>query len=50
MFRLLLLIPLLLLLSACAQETRGAIPRTYTTSHVSPYSLEALDARYHQRH
>jgi uncharacterized lipoprotein YajG len=50
MYKLLLLIPLFLLLSGCAQQTRGIGPQTYSTSQAPQYSLEALDARYHQRY
>ena len=45
----LLFIALLLLLSACTtQQARSITPQTYQVSHVAPYSLEALDAHYHQ--
>jgi len=50
MYKLLLLIPLFLLLSGCAQQTRGIGLQTYSTSQAAQHSLEALDARYHQRY
>jgi len=50
MNKLLLLLPLILFLSACSQQTtRGIqIPYNNVNSHINPYSLEALDARYQQ--
>ncbi len=50
MYKLLLLLPLFLLLAGCAQQTRGVAPQTHSTSQAASYSLEALDARYHQGH
>jgi len=49
MYKRLLLIPIVLFLSACAQ-TKDIPPPRYTKSQVAPYSLEALDAQYHQGH
>lgn len=48
MYKRLLLILIVLFLNACSQQTRGITPPTYTKSHMHPYSLEALDAQYHQ--
>jgi len=44
MYKLLLLLPLFLLLEGCAQSVVGITPQ----KHETPYSLEAIDARYHQ--
>jgi len=46
MYKLLLLIPFLLLFTACTQQTRGLSPQTHNPSQSALYSLEALDARY----
>ena len=48
MYKLLFAIALSLLFTGCAQQTRGVAPQMQSTSSVTPYSLEALDARYHQ--
>jgi len=48
MHKLLLILPLFLLFTGCAQQTRGISPQTHTVSKYTPYSLEALDARYRQ--
>jgi len=46
MYKLLLFIPLFLLFTGCAQQTRGLTPQTHTSSVSAAYSLEAIDARY----
>jgi len=46
MYRYLLILPLLLLFTGCAQQA-GTLSLKEQT-HTSPYSLEALDARYQQ--
>jgi len=45
MLKLILILPILFLLSACTQQATKAISPNYETG-VSAYTLEALDARY----
>lgn len=46
MYKLLLILTLLLLFNGCSQQVQGLSPQMQ--GQTSPYSLEALDAQYHQ--
>lgn len=48
MYRYLLILPLLLLFTGCAQQAGTFTSNPPSISQAAPYSLEALDARYRQ--